>query len=69
VLISVTVMHEQVHERTSGEEQPRQRTEHMSRMLSDQEEPGDDQKTRADHPSLAAPESCGCAFAHDVAPD
>jgi hypothetical protein len=41
VLVTVSMVHEYMHQRTGCEEQVRQGAENMSRMLREQEEPGD----------------------------
>lgn len=52
---TVSVMHEQVHQRTCRQEQPRQGTEDMRRMLGNQKKSRDSQKAAEDDPKRGSP--------------
>jgi len=54
--VAVPVMHEQVHQWASQDQQPRQHPEHMGCVLSQQEEAADQQKADAHDPYRGAPE-------------
>jgi hypothetical protein len=44
VMVTLSSVHEEVHQRTSEEQEIRESAQHMSRVLCDEEEPGDGQE-------------------------
>jgi hypothetical protein len=65
IVVVVPVVHEEVHQRTGGEEQPRWRPEYMRRVLGDEKKSGNDEKACADDPRFTAPEAHWFVLIHD----
>lgn len=66
VVRTTPVMHEHVHQGAGGQQQPRQRTEDVRRVLGEEKERSDREKASARDPGLATPKSTSRVFGHGL---
>jgi hypothetical protein len=65
-MVTVAVMHEEMHQGASQQEQIREHAEHMRSMLGEQKEPDHDKKTTQNEPKRRSPPRRFDLFAHSA---
>jgi hypothetical protein len=62
-IVAMAVVHEQMHQRASEQQQKRQRTKQMGAVLREQKEPGNREKT-IEHPARSGKVLCFVLIRH-----